>query len=128
MTPNGIIIRLSQYSVKETIDRLVMLLGKNGATVYARINQQSEANGVGLNLRPLEFLLFGNPKVGGVVMAENPLVALDLPLKTISWEDDEKKVWVAYNDSSYIAERYSLRHEESSPFDLNKIIDMVLEK
>jgi uncharacterized protein (DUF302 family) len=37
-------------------------------------------------------------------MAKNPLIALDLPLKVIAWEDDQKKVWLAYNEAAYIPE------------------------
>jgi uncharacterized protein (DUF302 family) len=126
MNPNGVIIRPSKYSAKETIDRLQAFLQQQGATIYARINQQAEAQKVGQNLLPLEFILFGNPKAGVPIMAENPLAALDLPLKIIAWEDDQKKVWLAYNDASYIEERYSLLHTENSPLDLDNLIAMAL--
>ena len=62
------------------------------AIVYARINQQSKAHNVGKEIPPLEFILFGNPKAGGLIMAENPIAALDLPLKIIAWQDAEKSV------------------------------------
>jgi uncharacterized protein (DUF302 family) len=51
---------------------------------YAWINQQIEVNNVGQDLLPLEFILFGNLKAGGSLMAKNPLIALDLPLKAIA--------------------------------------------
>jgi len=127
MNPNGVLIRACRQSVGEVIDRLQTRLIENGATIYARINQQSEADKVGIHLPPLEFLLFGNPKGGGPIMAEHPLVALELPLKVIAWEDDEKKVWIAYNDAKYIEERYSLPAVESSPFALEHLIDKALE-
>lgn len=126
MSPRGVVIGASEYSVKETINRLQAFLQERGATIYARIDQQSETNKAGQNLLPLEFLLFGNPKAGGPVMAGNPLVALDLPLKAIVWEDDKKKVWLAYNDAKYIEERYSLPPIQNSPFALEHLIDMAL--
>jgi uncharacterized protein (DUF302 family) len=126
MSAKGVIIRQSQYSVKDSIDRLQSFLQQHGATVYARINQQTEVNSTGRNLLPLEFILFGNPKSGGAVMAENPLAALDLPLKVIAWEDDQKKVWLAYNEAKYIEERYSLLHVQNSPLALDHLIDMLL--
>ena len=122
----GIIIRQSPYDVKETIDHFESFLKQHGATVYARINQQTEVNNTGQNLLPLEFILFGNPKAGGSLMAENPLIALDLPLKIIAWEDDQKKVWLAYNEASYIEDRYALPHVENSPLHLDHLIDMLL--
>ncbi len=122
MNPEGIIIRPSQYSVKETIDRLQTFLQAHGATLYARINQQSEVNKAGQHLFPLEVILFGNPKAGGPLMAENPLVALDLPLKVIAWQDDQQKVWIAYNDAAHFEDRYALQHSAASPLALDKVI------
>jgi uncharacterized protein (DUF302 family) len=127
MNPVGVITKSSPYSVHETIDRIVRFLVKHGATVYARINQQAEVMNAGMEIAPLEFILFGNPKTGGPVMAENPMTALDLPLKIIAWEDDEKKVWIAFNDAGYIEERYSLPHSFMSPFDLEPVISKSLE-
>ncbi|HEX9513478.1 MAG TPA: DUF302 domain-containing protein [Puia sp.] len=126
MNPKGIVIRSSQYTVKETIDRLVVFLQQHGATVYARINQQSELNGAGLKISPLELILFGNPKAGGLVMIENPMAALDLPLKIIAWEDEINKVWLAYTDVAYIEERYSLPHTLMGPLDPEPLITMAL--
>jgi uncharacterized protein (DUF302 family) len=126
MNTKGVKIYPSMYPVKETIDRLQAFLQQHGATIYARIDQQAEVQKAGQNLGPLQFILFGNPKAGGPLMAENPLVALDLPLKVIAWEDKEKKVWVAYNNASYIEEKYNLSHNENSPLNLDPLISKLL--
>jgi uncharacterized protein (DUF302 family) len=127
MNPEGVITRESKYSVKETIDRLQAFLEQHGVTIYARINQQAEVQKAGLNLPPLEYLLFGNPKTGGVLMAKNPLVALDLPLKLIAWEDAQKKVWMSYNEGAYIGKRYALPHTENSPINLDPLVSKALD-
>ncbi len=126
MNPKGIIIRESQYSVKETIDRLVKFLEQHGVTIYARINQQSEAQKAGIEISPLEFILFGNPKVGGLVMLENPVAALDLPLKIIAWENKENKVWYAFNEATYLGERYSLPQKLSGTLDIDAVTSKAL--
>ena len=128
MSAKGIIIRPSQYPVKETMDRLQSFLLAHGATIYARIDQQAEVKKADREIPPLEFMLFGNPKAGSTLMAENPLIALDLPLKVIAWEDDRKKVWLAYNEATYIEERYSLSPDPNSPLVLDGLIDMTLKK
>jgi uncharacterized protein (DUF302 family) len=128
MNPKGVVISPSPWPVKETIDRLQALLKQRGVTIYARINQQAEVNTAEQNLLPLEFILFGNPKAGGPIMAENPIAALDLPLKVIAWEDSQKKVWLAYNDALYIEERYSLSDTPNSPLDLSNLISLALKK
>lgn len=121
----GITIHPSPYPVKETIDHLLEMLRLQGVTIYARIDQQMELEKVGVKIAPLEYLLFGNPKAGGPVMQENPVAALDLPLKVIAWEDSQKKVWLAYNEAAYIQERYALSAAVSAPLNLDGLIKKV---
>ncbi|MBE9107124.1 DUF302 domain-containing protein [Nostoc cf. edaphicum LEGE 07299] len=108
---NGIISQLSQYSVPVTIDRLKAVLEVKGITIFARIDQQAEAEKVGLSLCPTQLLLFGNPKAGTSLMVAEPTIALDLPLKVLAWEATDGKVWVSYNDPNYLKQRFSLSDE-----------------
>jgi uncharacterized protein (DUF302 family) len=126
MNQKGIIIRPSNYAVKESMNRLVVFLQQQGATIYARINQQAEVNQTGQHLAPLEILMFGNPKSGGPVMIKNPVAALDLPLKIIAWEDEHQKSWVAYNDAAYLKERHTLPDDVLSPLDLGDLVAAAL--
>ncbi len=108
---NGIISQLSPYSVTETIDRLVALLQTKSITLFARIDQQAEAEKVGLSLRPTQLLLFGNPQAGTPLMVAEPTIALDLPLKALAWESADDKVWLSYNAPHYLQQRFSLSDE-----------------
>ena len=108
---NGIISQPSQYSVPATIDRLEAVLQVKGITVFARIDQQAEAEKVGLSLLPTQLLLFGNPKAGTPLMVAEPTIALDLPLKVLAWEATDGKAWVSYNDPNYLKQRFSLSDE-----------------
>lgn len=126
MNTQGIITRTSPYNVKETIDRLVVYLEKNGATIYGRINQQNEARHAGKEIRPLEFILFGNPAKGAAIMEANPLAALDLPLKIVAWETADQRVHIAWNDPLFIKDRYSLPVQLVAPLNLSPLIDKAL--
>jgi len=126
MNTQGIITRTSPFEVNETIDRLVVLLETNGATIYSRINQQSEARHSGMEILPLEFLLFGNPANGAAIMESNPLAALDLPLKILAWKGSDGVVKVSYNDPLYIQKRYSLPIQLVIPLNLTPLIDKAL--
>ncbi|MDZ8137542.1 MAG: DUF302 domain-containing protein [Nostoc sp. DedQUE04] len=108
---NGIISQLSQYSVPVTIDRLEAVLEVKGITIFARIDQQAEAEKVGLSLCPTQLLLFGNPKAGTSLMVAEATIALDLPLKLLAWEATDGKVWVSYNNPNYLKQRFSLSDE-----------------
>ena len=107
-TTNGIISQPSPYSVSETIDRLVAILQAKGITIFARIDQQAEAEKVNLSLCPTQLLLFGNPQAGTPLMVAEPTIALDLPLKALAWEAADGKVWLSYNDPDYLKQRFSL--------------------
>jgi uncharacterized protein (DUF302 family) len=110
-TNNGITSQPSPYSVTETIDRLEAILQAKGITIFARIDQQAEAEKVGLSMLPTQLLLFGNPKAGTPLMVAAPTIALDLPLKVLVWEATDGKVWLSYNDTDYLRQRFSLADE-----------------
>jgi uncharacterized protein (DUF302 family) len=110
-TTNGIISQPSPYAVAETIDRLAAILQAKSIAIFARIDQQAEAEKVGLSLRPTQLLLFGNPKAGTPLMVAEPMVALDLPLKVLAWEGADGRVWLSYNDPIYLQQRFSLSDE-----------------
>ena len=107
----GIISLPSPYSVTETIDRLVAILQTKGINIFARIDQKAEAEKAGLTMPPTQLLLFGNPKAGTPLMVAQPTIALDLPLKVLAWESANGEVWLSYNDTDYLKQRFSLCDE-----------------
>ncbi len=106
---DGVISVRSTHGVKVTADRLESILRKKGMTVFNRINHASAAEKVGVKLRDMELIIFGNPKIGSLLMQCQPRVALDLPQKALVWEDDKGRVWVSYNDPRYLAARHRMK-------------------
>jgi len=107
-TANGIIKLKSRYSVSETINRLEEILSKKGMTIFRRVDHTAGAKKVGLDLRPTQLLIFGNPKVGTPLMQCAQTAALDLPQKALAWQDESGQVWLAYNDPAYMAKRHDI--------------------
>jgi len=105
---NGIINKMSKYSVKETLNRLETILKSKGITVFARIDQKSAAKSVGLTMLPTELLIFGDPKAGTPLMNSYPSLAIDLPLKALAWENKDGKVFLSYNSPEYLMRRHEL--------------------
>jgi len=126
MKTNGIIVRPASASVKTIMDHFEEFLKNHGATIYSRIDQQSQAHKAGIDLLPLEFLLFGNPAKGIKIIQENMLSALDLPLKIISWTDVDGQSWVAFNDLAYLTDRFGLATDKDSPLNLSPMVEYVL--
>jgi uncharacterized protein (DUF302 family) len=86
----------------------LVALAKRKLTVFARVDHAAGAASVGLQLRPTELVIFGNPQGGTVLMQDQQLAGIDLPLKALIWEDAAGKVWLTYNDPAWIAQRHSL--------------------
>ena len=104
----GLITKKSQYSVKVTLDRLENLLRKKGITIVTRWSHDAGAKKVGINLRPTELLIFGNPKLGSHFFTSEQTAGIDLPMKALAWKDNKGQVWLTYNDPQYIADRHSI--------------------
>ena len=83
-------------------------LKSKGMTIFKRVSHSAGAAKVGLELRSTELLIFGNPKVGTLLMQCQQLAALDLPQKALVYEDENGQVWYAYNDPEYIAYRHNV--------------------
>ncbi|UYW28269.1 DUF302 domain-containing protein [Methylorubrum extorquens] len=103
-----ILTRPSGRSVTETLDRLQAQATEGGFAVVARVPHAKAAKGVGMDLRPTEALIFGNPKGGTPLMACDQRIGLDLPLRALAWEDANGKVWLAMPDPETFRSRYDL--------------------
>ncbi|MBA35218.1 MAG: hypothetical protein CMI14_07280 [Oleispira sp.] len=106
---DGLVSYESHYSVEETADRFENIAKSKGLTLFARVNHQKNAAGVGLELRPTEVIIFGNPKVGTPLMQCEQQVAIDLPQKVMVSEDADNKVWLSYNNPNYLMKRHDIK-------------------
>ena len=106
MTENGLITLPSTHRAKETMDRLAAEVKAKGLTVFARIDHAAGAKEAGMALRPTELLVFGNARGGTPLMQANQTTGIDLPLKALVWEDAGGKVWLSYNEPSWLAQRH----------------------
>ena len=90
---DGLIIKPSDYSVSETLDRMEKILLKKGLTIFTRVYHTKGAEKVGLKMAETELLIFGNPKA-------------------MAWKDKDGKVWLAYNTPDYIAKRHGIQDRD----------------
>jgi uncharacterized protein (DUF302 family) len=105
---DGVVEVTSRRSVGETLDRLEALARSRGLLVFARIDFARDAAQAGLALRPMQALLFGNPRAGTPLLAAAPTAGLDLPLRALGWEGDDGAVHVAFDAPEWIAARHGL--------------------
>lgn len=110
-TVEGIVSRPSPHGVAETLRRLEETVRGKGMIVFERVDHSDEATRAGLAMQPAHVLFFGNPAAGTPLMVASPLLALDLPLKALVWQDAAGQVWVSYTSPAYLAARYAIPGE-----------------
>ena len=108
MTPNGLVICISSFGPKETMDRLAAAVTTRGISIMARIDHAVAAAAIGMELRPTEVLIFGNPRAGTPLLQAVQTVGIDLPLKVLVWQDEDGTTLLAYNDPRWLAQRHGV--------------------
>lgn len=103
---DGLVAVKSPMKAKATMDRFETIVKESGLNVFARIDHAAGAIKVGKTLRPTEVLIFGNPQGGTSLMECAQSAGIDLPLKTLVWEDAAGQTWIGYNDPEYLAKRH----------------------
>lgn len=104
----GIVQVESPFDVTTTLDKLAAVLESKGMRVFGRVNHAANAQGVELNLRPTQVLIFGNPRIGTPLMNCAQSVAIDLPQKMLAWEDESGQTYLGYNDPQYLKSRHGI--------------------
>ena len=98
----------SLLSFEETVAAIQKTLNSKGITIFATIEHHKAAEAVGENMQPATVLIVGNPKVGTALMQENPLLAIELPLKILIYEED-KTVKIRYEKIAAMGEKYHIK-------------------
>jgi uncharacterized protein (DUF302 family) len=128
VTISGLKTSLSGYGPSETLNRILAAIEQLGMTVLARVDHSAAAAKVGMELRPTEVVLFGNPGAGTPLMQDAQAMGIDLPLKILVWQDDQNRTWVAFNDPFWLAGRHGVAEGAAPILDkmakaLAKIVD-----
>ena len=96
----------SQNNVPTAVAKLEALIKSQGLIHFNTINHQKNALDVKMNLKPETVVVFGNPKMGTVLMNCNPSMGLDLPLRMLFTTDYEGLTTITYTNPEY----WSLKH------------------
>ena len=101
----------SPYSVALTVDRLVAALDRRGIAVFARVDHGGGAHDAGLALADEEVLVFGDPRVGTLLMQEDQEIGYELPLRVLVW-DAGGQTRVGYRAPVELAASYAVGNRE----------------
>ena len=96
----------SQNTQKASVEKLKKLIKEEDLTLFETIDHKANAMAVKMNLKPETVVVFGNPKMGTVLMNCNPSMGLDLPLRILVSTDYEGLTTFTYTNPEY----WSLKH------------------
>ena len=96
----------SQHNVTESVKRFITIIQQKGLTHFATIDHAANAKKAGLSLKPEVVVLFGNPKVGTKLMACNPSMGMDLPMRMLFTTSYEGETTISYTNPEY----WTLKH------------------
>jgi uncharacterized protein (DUF302 family) len=112
-TAQGVVRIPSAYGFDDTVNRIKADIAGKGIRFFTEIDQADLAKGANIPLRPSKLLIFGNPPLGAQFLTSNPYAGLDWPVRILVTQDPAGKVWVAYTDFGYIADRYEIRDRQA---------------
>lgn len=98
----------SQYDFYTTLNKAKDSISKRNIPIFAEFDFTSDAKNVKLELEPMRVIVFGNPKVGTLLMQENPNIALELPLKILVYQDASNNVFIKTTDIEQLAKDYKI--------------------
>ncbi len=97
----------SPHSVRATTDLLAAVLQARGIALFARIEHSGLARAAGLELADEEVLIFGDPRVGTLLMQSDPEIGYELPLRLLIW-DASGRTMVGYRAPSEMSRDYAV--------------------
>jgi beta-galactosidase len=103
----SLVTTTSPHSVSATIDRLLGALGTRGIQVFARADHAAGAQAAGLELPDEEVVIFGDPRVGTLLMQSDPQIGYELPLRVLVW-DAQGQTMVGYRLPTELSLEYDV--------------------
>ncbi len=92
--------------VPTAVQRLTRIIDQKKLTYFGTIDHTASAKRAGLNLRPEQVVLFGDPQVSTRLMECNPSIGLDLPLRILFTTGYEGETTLTYTNPEY----WTLKH------------------
>ena len=99
--------------MEETINRLKQDIASKGITFFTAIDQSKLAADAGIVLHPSTLLVFGNPALGAQFVTSKAVAGLDWPVRLLVYQDRTGKVWTAYTDFTWIAQRHHITDRDA---------------
>ena len=109
MNKNGIVTKLSINSVDETVNMLSIIIKEYGIKNLTIIDHKQNAIDMGqFNINEAKLIIFEESTICINLLQHDPAAGLDLPLKILIYEAEDKKVYIKYRDPKFLKNIYNL--------------------
>lgn len=109
MNKNGIVTKISNNSVSQTIDILAIIVKEHGAKKFTIIDHKENATSRGnFKIEEAKLIIFAESNICLNLLKIDPAVGLDLPLKLLVYKAEDKKVYIKYRDPKFLKNIYNL--------------------
>ena len=119
---SSVIVKRSRSHHAETMSSLIEAIERRGLTVFARIDHAGGARAVGLELADEQVVVFGSPRSGTALMASDPRIGIELPLRMLVWRDVDD-VLLGYRDPLALAAVYDVAAQRSTLEQMATLLD-----
>jgi uncharacterized protein (DUF302 family) len=114
-------------SVEAVVENIKHILADKQITLFTVFDHALEAGRLGLQLSATQVVVFGDPKVGTMLMQEDNAVALDLPLKLLVFEDSNQ-TWIAFSKPSLLADQYDLHAQKAILLKMDTLLEQIAQE
>jgi len=109
-TPNTISVASSQ-DFNATEAKLLEALASRNLKLFTVVDHGAGAKSVGADIGTSKLFIFGNPKAGTPIMAAQPMLGLELPMK-ILLQDDGNQVQLHRTDVAATVRSYGVTDQD----------------
>jgi uncharacterized protein (DUF302 family) len=124
---NDMIIKKSGCDMDGTLENIKKIIRLKGLELFGVIDHAEGAKKAGMTLDDSKVVIFGNPKMGTVLMQEDITIGLDLPLRILVYKDKNGVVKMAYRDGKWLALEHSIKAEKLL-LNMNSALENITEK
>jgi uncharacterized protein (DUF302 family) len=107
MPDTGLIVVESALDLSSTASKFIAAAKQAGLTIFGQRDSSKGPEGPN-RPRPSILVLFGNPNVMGRLIAANPEIGIDLPMRALVWESTDGKIKLTYTDPRWVVKRHGL--------------------
>ena len=100
----------SELDHSGTLSQLLEALDRRDLTIFALIDHQAGAVSVDMELPPMTLVIFGSPQTGTPLMAAEPLLGVELPIRALIYEEDGQTK-LAMTGIGFLGREYGLSEQ-----------------